>query len=93
MTNPKGTIPLNCFAKLKSNQIYPLIHDLKPLQQKQEVNAPRGNALIDDYINEREERPKYNMLDDINDINDILKIEMPKDCQVRRCFWWQETVA
>ena len=50
---------------VKSNQIYPLIHDLKPLQQKQEVNAPRGNALIDDYINEREERPKYNMLDEV----------------------------
>ena len=75
---------------VKNNHIYSLIRNLKALQQKQEVNKPRVKAPIDDYINEREEHPKYNMIDYIND---ILKIEIPKVCQVRRYVWWPETMA
>ena len=61
-------------------------HCLKTLQQKQQVNKPRVKAPIDDYINERKEHPKYNMIDDIDDILNI-DIQSFPFIVLGFCFW------
>ena len=85
---PKRKHHIQTFCNGQNNHIYSRIHELKTSQQKQEENKPREKAPIDDYINEQEERPKYNMIDDTND---ILKIDDTNDIlnmiHIQMTFW------
>ena len=60
------------YAMVKNNHIYVLNHDLKSIQQKQVCDIPVVKASADYYINERDEPPKYKM---IQNVNEILKIK------------------
>ena len=60
------------YAMVKNNHIYVLNHDLKSIQQKQVCDIPVVQASTDYYINERDEPPKYKM---IQNVNEILKIK------------------
>jgi hypothetical protein len=64
------------YALVKNNHIYVLNHDLKSIQQKQDSKIPTVKASTDYYISDKEEPPKFKM---INNIDDILKIEIVED--------------
>ena len=60
---------------VKNKHIYSLNYDLNSLQHKPIRDRHVVPATTDYYINEKEQPPTYKM---ITDINDILKIEVPK---------------
>ena len=64
------------YAMVKNKHIYSLNHDLNSLQHKPIRDRHVVKAPTDYYINEKEQPPTYKM---ITDINDIIKIEVPKD--------------
>ena len=61
------------YAMVKNNHIYALNHDLKNLQQKQDCAMGVVRASPDYYLNEKEEPPKFRM---IQYLNDILNLEV-----------------
>ena len=68
---------IKCFyAMVENKHIFTLNHNIKTLQQKQSYEKPTVKASADYYINEREEPLSCKM---ISSINDIMKIEVPKD--------------
>ena len=59
------------YAMVKNNHIYALNYDLKSIQQKQDCSMPTVKASTDYYLNEKEEPPKFRMIQSLDDIVDL----------------------
>eukprot|EP00438_Fugacium_kawagutii_P006184 Skav207472 [mRNA] locus=scaffold3545:496284:499559:- [translate_table: standard] len=64
------------YAMVKNFHIYTLNHDLKSIQQKQDLDKPIVKASTDFYINNKEKPTYYKM---IENVNDIIKLELEDD--------------
>eukprot|EP00438_Fugacium_kawagutii_P013577 Skav212334 [mRNA] locus=scaffold5228:693:3725:+ [translate_table: standard] len=64
------------YAMVKNFHIYTLNHDLKSIQQKQNLDKPIVKASTDFYINNKENPTYYKM---IENVNDIIKLELDDD--------------
>ena len=74
---PKSNHHIKVFyAMVKNSHIYTLNHDLKSIQQKQNLDRPIVKATTDFYINNKENPTYYKMIDNVND---ILKLELEDD--------------
>ena len=57
------------YAMVKNNHIYVLNHDLKSIQQKQDVHKiPTVQATTDYYINDKDNPAEFKMIENIDDI-------------------------
>ena len=74
---PKSNHHIRVFyAMVKNYHIYTLNHDLKSIQQKQDLDRPVVKATTDFYINIKENPTYYKM---IENVNDIIKLELDDD--------------
>eukprot|EP00438_Fugacium_kawagutii_P023181 Skav227407 [mRNA] locus=scaffold5580:24324:27602:- [translate_table: standard] len=64
------------YAMVKNSHIYTLNHDLKSIQQRENLDIPIVKASTDFYINSKETPTYYKM---IEDVNDIIRLELDED--------------